>query len=68
MTKASVIQPDVGIDRLAKPGDAVRRGTVLGRIHASNGAQAELAVARLQSAFSITPTPPVAAPLIVDTL
>ncbi len=68
MTKASVIQPDVGIDQLAKPGDAVRPGSVLGRIHATTAAQAELGVAQIQAAFPVTPTPPASAPLLVDAL
>lgn len=68
MSKASVIQPDVGVDQLAKPGEEVRPGSVLGRIHAMTQAQAEAASAQLRSAFLCSPFPPPVEPLIVDTL
>jgi len=68
MTKSSVIQPDVGIDALAKPGEEVRRGTVLGRIHAVTQEQAEAACARLKTAFAFSPLAPPEHPLIVETL
>ena len=68
MTKASVIQPDVGIDALAKPGEELRRGAVLGRIHAVTPSQAEAASARLQTAFAFAPHPSPEHPLIVETL
>ena len=68
MTKASVIQPDVGVDQLAKPGDEIRHGAVLGRIHAATQAEAEAAVARLQTAFGFSQSPQPMPPLIVDSL
>lgn len=68
MTKDTVIQPEVGVDALAKPGEEIRRGAVLGRIHANTQAQAEAAAARLTTAFACSPLPPPAPPLIVDTL
>ena len=68
MTKASVIQPDVGIDALAKPGEEVRRSTVLGRIHAATAEQAATASARLKTAYAFSPRPPPEQPLIVETL
>ncbi|MBI5802212.1 MAG: thymidine phosphorylase [Verrucomicrobia bacterium] len=68
MTKTSVIQPDVGVDALAKPGEEVRRGAVLGRIHAVTMEQAETAGARLKTAFAFAPRPLPARPLIVDEL
>ena len=68
MTKTSVIQPEVGVDALAKPGEEIRRGAVLGRIHAVTLEQAEAARARLRTAFTFAPQPLPARPLIVDSL
>src|SRR5580700_4173360 len=49
LTKESVINYDVGVDRLAKPGDETRTGDVMARFHAADAAQAEAALARLES-------------------
>ncbi|MBI3877188.1 MAG: hypothetical protein HY300_14735, partial [Verrucomicrobia bacterium] len=68
MTKASVIQPDVGVDALAKPGEEARRGAILARIHAATAEQADAACARLKTAFAFSPRPPPEHPLIVETL
>lgn len=68
MTKTSVIQPEVGVDALLKPGEPVRSGQVLGRIHATTLEQAEGACARLQSAYTIAAQPPFEHPLIIETL
>ncbi len=68
MTKASVIEPEVGVDALAKPGEEIRRGAVLGRVHAMTAEQADAACARLRSAFSLSPRPQPEFPLIVETL
>jgi pyrimidine-nucleoside phosphorylase len=51
VTKESVINYDVGIDRLAKPGERVKTGSVLARIHAANEKQAKAATARVKGAF-----------------
>jgi pyrimidine-nucleoside phosphorylase len=55
LTKDSAINYDVGVDRMAKPGERVEKSGALCRIHAANAAQAEAAVARLQTAFEISP-------------
>ena len=68
MTKASVIEPEVGVDALAKPGEEIRRGAVLGRVHAMTAEQADAACARLRSAFSLSSRPQPEFPLIVETL
>ncbi len=68
VTKDSAIQPDVGVDALAKPGEAVRRGALLCRVHAANQPQAEQARQRLASAFEVSAEPPVIAPLIVEVI
>ncbi len=65
-TKESVINYDVGVDRLAKPGEAVQAGGVLVRIHAADTAQADAACARLRTAFEISAQPPAAMPLIAQ--
>ena len=63
-TQDSEIHPDVGIDQLAKPGEAVKTGAVLARIHARTEAEAEAALARLGDAFEISNTPVEPKPLI----
>lgn len=68
MTKASVIQPDVGVDMLAKPGEEARQGDVLGRVHAVTAEQAAAACARLNTAYAFSLRPPSTQPLIVETL
>ena len=53
MRKDSRIDPWVGIDRLAKPGDRVERGGVLCRIHANSDEQAREAQDRIKSTCKI---------------
>jgi pyrimidine-nucleoside phosphorylase len=57
-TKESIINPDVGIDRLAKPGTAVRQGAILCRVHAADEASALRAGSQLQTAFAFSDGPP----------
>jgi thymidine phosphorylase len=64
LTKDSVINYDVGIDQLAKPGEQVRRSSTLARIHASDSAQASAAIERVRIAFKISERQPVATKLI----
>jgi len=63
-TKESHINYDVGVDALAKPGEAVAAGSVLARIHAADRAQAERACTRIGTAFDISAQPPATHPLI----
>jgi pyrimidine-nucleoside phosphorylase len=67
-TKESSINYDVGVDALAKPGEAVQAGGLLARIHAADPAQGEAAKARLEMAFEISAQPPVVNPLIAGTI
>ena len=67
-TKESAINYDVGVDGLAKPGEAVKAGAVLARIHAADPAQAQAASARLRMAFEISASPPRLDPLIADVI
>ncbi len=57
-TKDSVIHPHVGIDQLAKPGEARRTGEPLCRIHARNEAEANDAMRRVAEAFTISDSAP----------
>jgi thymidine phosphorylase len=64
----SVINPNVGVDRLAKPGETVEAGASLARVHAADRAGAEAAAARLQTAFDISEEAPAPVPLIAETI
>jgi thymidine phosphorylase len=64
LTKESAINYDVGVDRLAKPGERVEKSSTLCRVHAADHAQAKASVARLKSAFEISPHPPAVARLV----
>ncbi len=54
MAKESLINHEVGIDRLAKPGERVEKSGTLCRIHAPDKFQAKRALARLATAFTIS--------------
>lgn len=64
LTREAVINFDVGLDQIAKPGEAVKLGGVLTRIHAAGRAQANAARLRLQGAFEISGRRPRLTPLI----
>jgi len=64
LTKESVINHDVGVDRLAKPGERVAAGETLARIHAADSSSGEEACERIASAFVVSPRPPAETPLI----
>jgi len=64
--RTDTIRPDVGIDRIMKPGYAVGAGLVLARVHADDEVSAEAAIAKLESAFSIQAEPPDLPPLILE--
>jgi thymidine phosphorylase len=66
LTKESAINYDVGIDRLAKPGEAVQKNSILARIHAADQSQATSACARLKAAFEISAKPPRVARLVEE--
>ena len=68
LTKETVIQPEVGIDELAKPGESRKAGEVLCRIHASTAAAADQATSRLAEAFAMADEPPVAQLLIHEVI
>lgn len=64
--KEASINYDVGVDCLAKPGEAIEAGEVLARIHAADLTQADAAAERLKTAFAISAQPPAAQPLIAE--
>jgi thymidine phosphorylase len=64
LTKDSVINFDVGVDRMAKPGDRVEHGSTLARIHAGDRGQAKSAVSRLAAAFALSAKPIRPRPLV----
>jgi pyrimidine-nucleoside phosphorylase len=53
LTKESMIQPEVGVDQLAKPGTPIRRGDPLVRVHAMTAEQAVAATQALAAAFRL---------------
>ena len=55
LTRESSINYDVGLDRMAKSGEAVKKSATLCRIHIANRAQGKVALARLRTAFAISP-------------
>ena len=66
LTKESAIDYDVGVDRLAKPGERVGKNSILARIHATGQSQAKSACARLKTAFEVSARPGKAVPLVVE--
>jgi thymidine phosphorylase len=54
LTKESVINYDVGVDQLAKPGERMEKSATLCRIHAADHAQAAAAAARIKAAFKLS--------------
>jgi thymidine phosphorylase len=68
LTKDAVVDPSAGVDELAKPGQSVRRGDLLARVHAGAEEQADAAVVRLGSAFTLADEPPAVGPLVPEVL
>jgi thymidine phosphorylase len=66
LTKESTINFDVGVDRLAKPGERVAKLGTLCRVHAADSARAKAAIARLKVAFEISAKRPAKTPLVVE--
>jgi pyrimidine-nucleoside phosphorylase len=66
LTKDSAINFDVGVDRIAKPGERVEKPTALCRVHAIDLIQAKAAIARLKTAFEISSKRPAKIPLVVE--
>jgi pyrimidine-nucleoside phosphorylase len=65
-TKDSVINYDVGVDKIAKPGEKVMKHSVLARVHASSNEQAREAIALVRTAFEISAKPRKAPPRVLE--
>jgi len=68
LTKDAVINPAVGLDQIAKPGDRVDAGQSLCRIHADTDSQAREATDRLHAAFAVSDQPHTPVPLISEVI
>jgi pyrimidine-nucleoside phosphorylase len=68
LTKDSVINYDVGVDQLAKPGERVEKSGILCRVHAADSVQAKTAIARLKTAFEISARRPPVKPLVQEVI
>ena len=68
LTKDSKINFDVGVDRIAKPGERVEKSSALCRVHASDPALAQVAMTRLAAAFEISTRRPSIKPLVQDVI
>jgi pyrimidine-nucleoside phosphorylase len=66
LTKDAPINYDVGVDKMAKPGERVGKNSTLARIHAAGKTQAEAAVFRIQSALEISARRPARIPLVAE--
>jgi pyrimidine-nucleoside phosphorylase len=68
LAKDSQINYDVGVDKLARPGEKVAAAGVIARVHAPDAAKAQAACARLQSAFGFSDQPPVSVRLVSEVI
>jgi len=68
LTKDAIIDFDVGVDQIIKPGERVEKSATLCRVHAADSAQAKNALARLKTAFEISTKRPAKIPLIVEVI
>ena len=66
LTKESAINYDVGVDRIAKPGERAEKSGALCRVHAADSVQARTAIARLKTAFEVSARRPAPVPLITE--
>jgi len=64
VVKESTVDPEIGVDRLAKPGDMVGLNATLARVHLRDKDQLDLALSRLRPAFEIVGESPPTEPLI----
>ncbi len=66
LTKDSLINHAVGVDKIAKPGEKAEKNGVLCRIHAAQHSDLASAVAQLAAAFEIGDNAPEIAPIIAE--
>jgi pyrimidine-nucleoside phosphorylase len=63
-SKESALNYDVGVDKIAKPGERVEKNSVFARVHASTQVQANEAISQLKLAFKTSAKPQKIGPLI----
>ncbi|MEJ0088224.1 MAG: thymidine phosphorylase [Limisphaerales bacterium] len=68
LTKESAINFDVGVDKIAKPGERVEKSETLCRVHAADSTQVKTALARLKTAFEISAKRPVKTLLVCEVI
>jgi pyrimidine-nucleoside phosphorylase len=68
LSPGDVIRPEVGLDQIRKPGEAVSRHEPLCRVHATSRADLDRALDQLGSAFEISDAPTPSRPLIREVL
>lgn len=68
LTKEANVNYDVGIDRIARPGEYVKQNSVLARVHADSNEQGEAARVRLRTAFEISSRRPKIPPLVAGVI
>jgi len=68
LTKDTVINADVGLDHIAKPGDHLAEGDALCRIHATSEDSASEAARRLSHAFKLDEAAPMPVSLIHEVI
>jgi pyrimidine-nucleoside phosphorylase len=66
LTKDAVVNHDVGVDQIARPGKRVEKSETLCRVHAADSAGARSAIGRLKTAFEISATPPAQTPRVAE--
>jgi len=66
LTKESKINYDIGVDKIAKPGECVEKSGVLCRVHVADSSDAESALVRLQTAFDISDSRRKPSPLVSE--
>lgn len=64
LTRESIIDPDVGISGMLKPGESVSRGQTMAIVHARTDSEARAAAERIRSAMAIAEAPPASQPLL----
>ena len=68
LTKDTIINPGVGADALAKPGERRETGEALCRVHATSEHAAAEALTRLANAFEVSSAPPTSQPLVHEAI
>jgi pyrimidine-nucleoside phosphorylase len=68
LTKDSQINYEVGVDKMAKPGERLEKSETFCRVHAADRAQAEAAIGRLKTAFEISAKRPAKIPLVIEVI